>query len=157
MDSNVANSMTKNVYFVEPQDSTKDAFELMKRHQFRHFPVLQNHRVVGVLTQLDIYLCSDTDKKGAIVVPDLKVEEVMTRHPITCNKDSRISDVARVMVDRKIDCLPVIDQGGELVGMITSSDLLEILSLDPSSREAQVIPFDFQVFHRSHLIDGSIA
>jgi CBS domain-containing protein len=144
----VKGNMIKHVYYVEERDSLKYAYELMEQEQFRHLPVLEDKKLVGILSDRDILLSSTTDEKGTIEVPDVAVGEAMTRHPLTCRENTCISDVAAVMIERKIDCLPVIDARRKLVGMITSTDLLGLIRDYDGGMGNQMIPFEFKIHER---------
>ncbi len=141
----VKENMVKHIYFVEENDSLKVAHELMQEEQFRHLPVLKEGKLVGILSDRDVLLAASTSDKGMIEVPDIKVCDAMTRHPVTCRETSSISDVAGVMIDRKIDCLPVVDERRKLVGVITSTDLLALIRDHDTSFGNKVIPFEFAV------------
>ena len=141
----VKNRMTQDVYTVAADTSLNEVWDLMQTLDVRHMPVLKGNHLVGIVSDRDIYLhavtCNDS-----MVVPKRPVSEIMTRQVITCNAGSQIGQVAEIMLERKIDCLPVVTDG-ELVGMITSSDLLELLCMSASGVCHQVIPVNFKV-HR---------
>ena len=60
----------------------------------------------------------------------LLVKEVMTSDVTTIQGDTLIADAARMMVDRKLGCLPVVDAAGEPIGIITESDFVRIVLAD---------------------------
>jgi acetoin utilization protein AcuB len=108
-------------------------------------PVVEGQRLVGIVSDRDILLRA-VAMRDDIVVPDVSVSEVMSRDVLTCNTESQIGHVAATMLEHKIDCLPVVNQG-ELVGLITSSDLMEILCASASGVCHQVIPVNFKIHH----------
>jgi predicted transcriptional regulator len=66
----------------------------------------------------------------------------MTPAPITCLPNTPVGQVAELMLAHKIDSVPVVDGGGVLVGLVTSSDLLALLV---ERDQAQVLPFAFRL------------
>jgi CBS domain-containing protein len=66
----------------------------------------------------------------------------MTPSPVVCSSDAPISRVARLMLDNKIDSVPVVNGPGRLIGLVTSADLISLL-LDRA--EGDVVPFEFSL------------
>ena len=145
MKSKVVQSMTRQVVYVKPDEYLDIAYNLMQAHGFRHLPVNENGRLLGMLSDRDVLLIASTDDDGFIVVPLVPVREAMSLHPITCREHSTITQVASVMLDRKIDSLVVLNSHAKVVGMITSSDLLELLLEETSTSCARTIPFSFHL------------
>jgi CBS domain-containing protein len=145
--------MTTFLHTVDPDSTIDAAYALMHAEGIRHLPVVSGRRLVGMLSDRDILLRA-TLCNGSVFVPDTPVRDVMITPVITCRETTPLSDVAAVMITRKIDSLPVLDQDGQLVGIITSSDLLEVfcaeklasrrmaasLRLKPVNSAAQVHP-----------------
>src|SRR5690606_38356298 len=82
-----------------------------------------------LLSVRDMYLLGD----------ELRVFDVMSEDPITVTPDELTATAARIMVENKFDCLPVLDDRGAVVGILTSSDLLGALvyEVDPVALEAR--------------------
>lgn len=147
----VSENMSRKVIFCTGEDNLRSAYQIMQSNQIRHIPVIDGDELVGVLSSKDIYISAQMGEDGELIVPNVNVKEAMTRQPITCDAKTKISDVARIMVRRKIDCLPVIGKQGHLVGMITSSDLLELLEEEEDQFfGARIIPFNYELI-RAHL------
>ena len=122
----VLSTMSREVISVGPDDPLPEVYELMVEEEIRHIPVMEYDKVIGILSRGDVLLQAVPDDRKAYI-PDVKVKDAMTPDPITCTETSQISQVARVMVNEKIDCLPVV-RGDTLIGMITSSDILAIVA-----------------------------
>lgn len=151
----VKSRMTQDVYTTSVNAALNEVWDLMETLGVRHMPVLDNNRLVGIISDRDV-LIRATELNGKIIVPKIPVREVMTKHVITCHSRSQIGQVAAQMLENKIDCLPVVD-GGLLVGLITSSDLLEILCSTASGVAHQVIPIKFQLRnYPKHEVDNII-
>jgi CBS domain-containing protein len=87
---------------------------------FRHLPVLDDRgRLVGILSDRDI-LRALARPKSTIVA------EIMTRSPVTVKADAAAHTAATIMLDRKIGSLPVVNDDGQLVGLVTETDFLEV-------------------------------
>jgi acetoin utilization protein AcuB len=129
---NTSAVMTRSVVVVSPNVTVRGAARTMERLHIRHLPVVEGGRLVGILSDRDLL-------KHA---PDAKCSEAMSVTPVTCSPDATVSRVAELMLERKIDSVPVVGLTGKLVGLVTSTDLLGLL-IDRA--QAQVLPFDFQL------------
>jgi acetoin utilization protein AcuB len=140
--------MTRDVVVVGPQFPLAAAFSLMKERRIRHLPVVHAGRLLGILSDRDVLLRSTMDSDGAIATPRDPVALAMTAAPVTCTPNTKVSELARTMVERKIDAVPVLGTSGSLIGLVTSSDLISLL-LDQAC--AQALPFDFRVYQGERL------
>jgi acetoin utilization protein AcuB len=140
--------MTLDVFTVRADTTLNEVWDLMQVLKVRHMPVVNGDHLVGIVSDRDVFLRASACA-GSMVVPNVPVGEVMTKDVITCHPGNQIAQVAMTMLEHKIDCLPVVDYG-RLVGLITSSDLLEILCAAASGACRQVIPVDFKLHHRPH-------
>jgi acetoin utilization protein AcuB len=129
--------MTRDVIVVSPTVSVGAAGRMMQRMHVRHLPVVAAGRLVGIL--------SDRDVLKHAAHQEITCGEAMTAAPVTCDPEAPVSHVAGLMLEHKIDSIPVV-RDGRLVGLVTSSDLLEPLVERAS---AQVLPFDFRLRHSS--------
>jgi acetoin utilization protein AcuB len=127
--------------FVTPDAPITEAQRLMQKHNIRHLPVVTDHpssdslaprppaRLVGLLTRETMLqaipwsAASLSVLETQYVLSKVKVEKVMIRDVITITEDVAVEEAARIMVDHKIGCLPVLREGA-LVGIITDIDLL---------------------------------
>jgi predicted transcriptional regulator len=87
---------------------------------------------VGVLSDRDLL-------KHA---PDASCGEAMTAAPVTCLSNATVSGVAQLMVEHKIDSIPIVNSSGSITGLVTSTDLLSLL-IDHD--QANILPFDFRL------------
>ena len=130
--------MIKDVVTIGPEATVEEAIQLMKKHSIRHLPVVEETRLVGLVTESSIrqyLLLSVMDK--------LSIREVMIINPITIDADATIDEAARIIYRYKIGGLPVM-QNGRLVGIMTVTDLLgafiELMGILRSSSRIDVIP-----------------
>lgn len=138
-------AMTRNVVWVDPELSLTDAAALMEEWNIRHLPVLEDNQLVGILSDRDILLRSTLQEDGDVVVEDATVGEAMTPEPFTCKTSSTLGSVAAAMVERKIDSFPVLDEEGDLAGLVTSSDLLEVLIARERESKIEELPLKFKI------------
>jgi acetoin utilization protein AcuB len=96
----------------------------MRLNDVRHLPVLKRNKVVGVISQRDVYLMQSIENSAPSEVP---VSEAMTDDPYTVEPDERIDRVAREMARRKIGTA-LITHGDRLLGMFTTTDALLALA-----------------------------
>jgi CBS domain-containing protein len=136
--------MTRNVVCVTRHDTIDAAHQIMTEWEIRHLPVLDGRRVVGILSDRDVLLHASPGPDG-LVVTCLPVGEVMTPYPLTCGEASSIATIAATMLRHKIDCLPIVDEQGELLGLVTSSDLLELVATAGDSGGMRAVPFRFEI------------
>lgn len=117
---------------INPEAPITEAQRLMQEHNVRHLPVVQDHdRLVGLLTRETVIkavpwsAASLSALETRYILSKIKVGRVMLRDFITTTEDVPVEEAARVMVDHKLTCLPVLRQT-RLVGIITDIDLLSI-------------------------------
>lgn len=130
----VADRMQRNVITIEREASLRRARRVMENHRIRHLPVVEGRRLVGILTDRDIRqaapssAASITSRERDEFMDFLRVGQVMTRRIISVTPITSISEAARLLRRYRIGCLPVVEDR-LLVGILTGSDLLEVLAL----------------------------
>ncbi len=110
---------------VSADTTLEDAYRTMREKGIRHLPVLDEGRLVGVITDRDLRLATSVLVPNPFS-PGSRVSGVMCSRPLTADPSDPIEDAARVMRERKIGCLPVLDDG-RLIGIVTGLDLLDAL------------------------------
>ncbi len=121
--------MATDVISVEPETTLHDAHKLMKKHSLRRLPVLKNGKLAGIVTLSDVLEAEPSDATTLSVyelnylLAKLTVNKIMTKAPITVQTDAPLGQVAEIMLEKKIGGLPVVDNTGNLVGIITESDI----------------------------------
>ena len=106
-----------------PQDTVRKAAQLMREHDCGCIPVLEDEeskRVVGVITDRDIACRCMADGKGS----ETLVKDVMSRDPTCCGSDDDVDAVERIMIEKQVRRVPVVDSEGGCVGMIAQADLV---------------------------------
>ena len=128
----VSKNMTINPVTTTPDMGVFEAFELMKNEGVQRLPVLDNDgNLVGIISEKNITSAA-ADREVSIVefallLSKIKVGDVMTKEVITVSVDDPVELAARKMSDNDISILPVVDNNGKLVGIVSRSDLLRLL------------------------------
>jgi CBS domain-containing protein len=110
--------MTKEVIKINADARVEEAARIMKEHNIGSVPVHNGEKIVGIITDRDIVIrsvASDTRQ-------NIKVRDVMTSNPVMCSSDKDIDEAARIMSERQIRRLVVVDNNN-LVGMVSLGDL----------------------------------
>jgi acetoin utilization protein AcuB len=114
---------------VGPNDPLQRVIELLRRRDIRSVPVLEDGRLIGIVTNRDVrqvapgYPLLHDENEIRRYSERLTVTAAMTADPMTIAPDAPLIDAARVLETYRISSLPVVD-GTELVGMLTVTDLL---------------------------------
>ena len=125
--------MKKNVITIDASDSMLDATKIMKEHGIRHLPVLRKGKLVGILTDRDLKKASPSEATTLEVhellylLANIKVEEIMTKNPFTVPYNYTVEEAADILLAKKISGLPVVDDEGNVVGMMTQTDIFKVL------------------------------
>src|SRR5512145_2465988 len=117
----VGEFMTKDLVTVRETDDLALAESLLKLAGVRHLPVVRERKLVGILTHRDVLRCGYWGKPAA---GELPVSEVMTREPTSVRPAMGLAQAARLMLERKYGCLPVCEDDGTLVGIVTEADFV---------------------------------
>lgn len=129
----VKNWMSKDVITIDVNDSMTHASGLMKENNIRGLPVMKNGKLVGVVTDRDLKKASASDANSLDIhellylIAKIKIKEVMTKDPITIPVDYTVEGAAEVLLDNKLSGAPVVNNEGELVGVITQADIFRVL------------------------------
>jgi CBS domain-containing protein len=140
----VRDFMTKDVTTLQETDSLLDARMVFVRSSFRHLPVLSGRKLVGIVTEHDIRQHSPSLLTGVDqeeynrVLETTPITRAMTKEPMTVVPEQPVFEAAQLLYSRRFGCLPVVENG-ELVGIVTTSDMLRLLvqiiqSRGPASR-----------------------
>ena len=114
-------------------DSLQLAQDIMTLGRVRHFPVLEDGELAGVMSQRDLYKASlgsvmkYGEKAQREFLDTIAVKEVMNYPPVTIAPQASVQEAARLMLKEKIGCLPVLDKD-ELVGIVTETDMLQLVT-----------------------------
>lgn len=129
----VGDLMVREVITVEPGERLFEAVLIMNEHRVRHLPVLDEGRLVGIITNRDIRFLvnevseEDRDRGNYILSLNDKVVDVMEKNPIVTGADVPLDEILDVFLEEKIGAVPVVDDQDYLLGIIGYIDLLKVL------------------------------
>lgn len=137
----VRDLMTRRVAVLHEEENLALAEQGMNEYRFRHLPVVEGNKLIGLVTEHDLLRASisSLDADQALRDDNLKryifVREVMTLDVITVRPDTLLVDAAQLLWEKKLGCLPVTEEDGTLVGMVTQSDFLGLAAAFLRERE----------------------
>ncbi|MFN0251785.1 MAG: CBS domain-containing protein [Kofleriaceae bacterium] len=114
--------MSKHVRGVNPDIDAESAWVYMQTSKVRHLVVVDGNAVVGVLSERDL-----GGSNGSVLRAQRTVRDLMTPHALALTPETDVSDAAKLLRGMAIGCFPVMT-GKDLVGIITTSDLLDIVA-----------------------------
>jgi acetoin utilization protein AcuB len=121
MNEPISKIMTREVVTVKPGDDLNVVKNILFTKRIHHLPVVDGKKMVGIITSFDLVkLGKAHDDYG-----DIKVETVMTQHVATLGPDEKIGAAAEVFLENLFHGLPIVDERGELVGIVTTHDILK--------------------------------
>ena len=121
--------MTKDPITINDDTSMIKAIHIMNERRFRRLPVVSQGKLVGLITDRDLKEASPSKATTLDVhelyylLAELQVSEIMTRNPISVSQDDTVERAALIMLEHTISGLPVVGAAGQLVGIITQSDV----------------------------------
>ncbi|MDD3363447.1 MAG: CBS and ACT domain-containing protein [Syntrophomonas sp.] len=135
----VQDRMTPNPYTTSPDTSVGDTWRLMNEHKLSRLPVLDRGKLVGILTRTDFGSRPDLNFRGTSIATryfsneqeqllnKVKVRDILPddQSLITISPDAYVEQAAKLLRDNKIGGLPVVDDNGKLLGIITQTDVFD--------------------------------
>lgn len=125
--------MTSNVFALRPEDDLGDLHDLMRSHDIRHVPVVdEDGDLVGLVSHRDLLRSALIEQPvpaylERAVLERLKVRDVMVRGVESVAPDDDLRDAAQLMFENKYGCLPVV-AGKRLVGILTEADFVRLMA-----------------------------
>jgi IMP dehydrogenase len=141
----------RDVLYVEDTATVADAEQLMHQYSIGGVPVVDKGKIIGIVSRRDVRAI--VTKRG-----DEKITSIMTKKPIVADEHISAEKALEIMYTNKVERLPVVDNKGKLIGIITMQDILEKRQYPHATRDAKgnlrvaaaVGPFDFA---RAELLD----
>ncbi len=120
--------MTRSPVCVTTRTRLKDAIETMFAIDVRHIPVLEDERLVGMLSERDLRPLWDLALDSAVTdgrVYDRRVTDLMSSNPLTVDSEADADEVIELLLEHRIGAVPVVDADGMLVGIVSYVDVLK--------------------------------
>jgi acetoin utilization protein AcuB len=128
----VAEIMSSPVHTVEPDALLDGAWAMLQRHEIYYLPVVTEGRLLGICSKSDVLKKIIVAPGGeAEIAQNLRVAEIMQPEVVTATLETEIRQIAMALTQYHIGALPIMDQQGQLVGIVTLADLVRRLSQEP--------------------------
>ena len=114
---------------LRPEDTLDLASDVISLGRIRHIPIVDDGRLVGIITERDlmgaaaIQIFGLKQKNRSALLKSVAIKEIMKKRVVTAAPDTPIKDVAHLMAEKKIGCVPVVS-AGTVVGLVTTTDIL---------------------------------
>ena len=125
----VLDIMVKEVATLDINDELSLANDIMRLGRIRHLPVVEGQRLVGIVSERDLFRRSLAQALGYAseatrdLMKTLRIKDIMVPAVVTVSPETPVCEAVRLMVDQKIGCLPVVEND-RLVGLITETDIM---------------------------------
>lgn len=116
----VREAMHKGVEWVEPATTVKALAQRMREHDIGAIPIGENDRLVGMVTDRDIVVRGVSEEADC---SSLTARDVMTKGVVYCRDLEEVEDAVRIMEQKEIRRLPVLDENKRMVGMLSLGDV----------------------------------
>jgi CBS domain-containing protein len=131
----VADVMTRDVTTVYEESNLQDVLAILGPYHFRHLPVVDGKRLVGILSHRDLLKVTSqgldqtlaAQARQARLLDQTFVRDVMNTNVLTTRAEASVAEAARSMLDNKVGALAVVNEREELLGIVTETDLLRCL------------------------------
>ncbi len=140
--------MTSDVITISVDARLAEIDQLMVEHKIRRLPVVGNGKLLGIVSYGDIRASKPSQASPLSVwetnylVSRITADEIMTPNPSTVSKDTIIGQAVLLMLENKFSSLPVVDNDGKLVGIITETDIFRMIVHDwERSKDNATEPF----------------
>lgn len=130
----VRDIMQDKIVTISAGDTLSTVEDIMTLGGVRHMPVVRRGQLVGVVSERDLLRASLSNltefgmEERRAFLQAVEITRVMSAPPIVIAPDATVEEAARVLADRKIGCLPVLDRE-KLVGLVTETDVLRYFAL----------------------------
>ncbi len=154
MNGKVKDYMSTPVYIIERNEPVQRARNLMFKYGIGRLPVMENGKLVGIVTKYDITnrLSQAAPEWRRRPIDKIPIQVVMTENPVTIYQDASLSQAAELMMENGVSGLPVEKDGG-IIGIITSRDMIRYFAAqDVKARVGDLMCKDLLTVHRHHTI-----
>lgn len=147
----VRKKMNTDVVTISRDDRMTLAKKILAEKKIRHLPVVDGKKLVGLITNMDIRKAEASPATSLDIreinylLDRIKASEIMTRKVVTISPEHSVEDAATIMHEKKIGCLPVLENGN-LVGMLTENDVMqfviEVMGMEEKGTRMEILVDD---------------
>lgn len=130
----VSEVMSRDVLSVEESDTLTNLLSSLKALRFRHLPVTDDERLIGLVTLTDLLGVTSSNllphqvQRDRMLLECFHVRDIMVRDVVTVRPETSLREASKLLWTRRLGCLPVVDEAGALVGMLTASDFVKMVA-----------------------------
>jgi len=140
----ISKVMTGNVVTIDKDADISTAQHKMSKHRIRHLPVVdENNLLIGIVTDRDIRSAlpssQSADRDNIEKITSSKIEEIMTKFPVSVSPLDTIQDALLLLQKKRFGALPVVDDQGKLIGIISTRDLMFELVEDKIGQMKKIV------------------
>lgn len=123
--------MTTEVITIGLDDTLGEMQKIFEKKKFHHLLVLEEEELLGIISDRDVfkeispYINTLSEDARALETLKKKAHQIMSRNPITVDKDVQIEDAVHILLENDISCLPVISATRDIEGILTWKDILK--------------------------------
>ena len=121
MHQSIRDAMTSDPTTVEPSTTAQEAARKMKSEDVGSLPIVENDRLVGVVTDRDLAIRVLAEGKGG----ETPVSQVASKDVVTVDPQQSLDEAARLMAEHQVRRLPVCEEDGKLVGVLAQADVAQ--------------------------------
>jgi len=127
----VTDIMTTEVITIGLDDTLGEMQKIFEKKKFHHLLVLEEEELLGIISDRDVfkeispYINTLSEDARALETLKKKAHQIMSRNPITVDKDVQIEDAVHILLENDISCLPVISATRDIEGILTWKDILK--------------------------------
>jgi CBS domain-containing protein len=121
MHKSIQEAMTPNPTTIEATTTAQEAAKIMKSEDVGSLPIVEGNKLVGVVTDRDLAIRIVAEGRG----PDTTVGEIASKDVATVDPEQSIEEAARLMAERQVRRLPVVEEDGRLVGILAQADIAQ--------------------------------
>ncbi|MBF0380989.1 MAG: CBS domain-containing protein [Magnetococcales bacterium] len=143
--------MVRKVITIKSDTTLTEITQLMEDQGINHLPVVEGNKLLGLVTEDEVKLAAPSPvstlsvSEANYLLSKITAKKIMRSEVITCSPETLVEEAGLLLRQKKISCLPVIEQGG-LVGIITTGDMLDFFlditgcTLEDTTRIALYLP-----------------
>lgn len=131
----VKNHMTSPVFSVSSDTGLSDAYRIMTVNKIRRLPIVDKDKLVGIISLNDVLEARPSDATSLSIwelnylMANLKIKDIMCSSVCSIDADATVGAAAKMMLEKKFSGIPVTEKGN-LIGIITESDIFRMLASD---------------------------
>jgi CBS domain-containing protein len=132
--STVSEIMSRDVLSVEEDDTLLNLLASLKALRFRHLPVVDESRLIGLVTLTDLLGIASSNllphhgEQDRQLQERLRVRDIMAKDVVTVSPDTSLQEAGVLLLKQRVGCLPVVDGTNVVVGIVTASDFVKVVA-----------------------------